>query len=555
VTVWGDLDEQSLLQVTNLFETPGYSLLKAATGLPNTPWALARKHPDGSVEASASTTLASGLFWSVDRTDLGPRLIVGLSPGAVVRSRTEGCTLDDDYLRGFALLKTDKVRTPYAEVRWIRPGVIARWPRPDGDVTQRAWSGPEVWPAKPTAEGPEVRDRYLDLFDAAISDLIPREGPIAAFLSGGLDSSFVVAALALQTNADRPVHAFTHAPHPDAIPASLKNWDSDESRVALAMQEAYPDRVVVHRLVNEELVCPLDAALDVAQRTWVPTVNTDNQVWISQIEARAAQIGAQRIFVGDNGNAAFSHEPGYAASYYLSRGDVRGLASLIPTSRANDVSRAGALASRFLGPSLASLSRFRSSDPTYTDILGLPAPPRSHHAAGSGRREYLSWLASHDDSYLAWYSPDGRVVPMVDPFRAAGVMKIAATITPREWCTGPYPRGFARRLGQGRVPDVIRLRTRRGGQATDTWFSIRNHRDRYFDEARALDNTPVLGGWVDTSAVVRTLGTWPWGQIQGPPDGEVETVDFLLSLAGFIRMTQARLRTYPRPPSRKVGEP
>ena len=141
--------------------------------------------------------------------------------------------------------------------------------------------------------------------------------------------------------------------------------------------------------------------------------------------------------------------------------------------------------------------------------------------------------------------PGRRVGPSIDPFRAATVMEIAASITPREWSTGPYPRGFARRLGEGRVPDEIRLRTRGGGQAMDTWFVTRNLRDRYFDEIRQLESTPVLGGWVDVSAIEATVSAWPWGEVRGPGDLEVIAVERLLALADFVRMTRSRLKSLP----------
>ena len=120
---------------------------------------------------------------------------------------------------------------------------------------------------------------------------------------------------------------------------------------------------------------------------------------------------------------------------------------------------------------------------------------------------------------------------------------MAASITPYQWLQGPYPRGYARLLGDGRVPDDIRLRTRRGGQAWDTWFVIRNQRERYLDELKLVHQSPGLGGWVDTAELQKRAEQWPWGEIQGPSQIEVIAIDRLLSLAAFARMTDEKLKS------------
>ena len=513
---------------------------------PNTRWAVAKQGKDGSVTATASTLLEGGLFWSIDENVGGTRLILGTSPGDVVRARTQATTLDEPYVRTFAMLSPASEQTPYAEVKRLRPGVTAHWPRPGSAPRQTEWSGPSTWPVVPKAEGPDVQGTYLANFDAVVSEMTAAGDPIAAAMSGGLDSSFVVAALAMQTTPDRPVHAFSHAPHPDAQLEPSGDWDPDDSPYALAMQRAYPGRVIVHRVINADLVASLDAASDAARRSWLPTFNPGNQVWISQIESLAAQLGASRLFSGTNGNPAFSHEPTYALRYYLRRADLRTAAKLLSGSgRPGAPTAVYVVASPGREPPEAPADS-RKPTPRVLRAVGLPdeeSKPLSR--TRFGRPDYLEWLAGSRDSLQASLCPAGEWVPSMDPFRAATVMEMAASITPREWSTGPYPRGFARRLGEGRVPDEIRLRTRGGGQAMDTWFVTRNLRDRYFDEIRQLESTPVLGGWVDVSAIEATVSAWPWGEVRGPGDLEVIAVERLLALAEFVRMTRSRLKSLP----------
>jgi hypothetical protein len=545
-TVWGLPDLASASRVAELLVAERLST--ALPELPETQWALVSRCPDGHIRATASTLLQSGLFWSVEPTPAGMRLLVATSPGALIRTRSAATELDADYLKRFTLLDVPPDRTPYLGVGRVPPGVVAAWNHPLGSPRLDTWSGPGLWPTEPQLEGQQALAKYVASFDAAVSQLVGSSAPIAAFLSGGLDSSFVVASAArVAASPQRPVHAFVHAPHPDAQLKPQGKWDPDESYSAAALERAYPGRVVVHRVVNDGLVAPLDAALEAAQRSWIPTFNPGNQVWISRIQELAAELGSAAVLAGDNGNAAFSHEPTYAVAYYLRRRDMKALRSLFPRDTADGITRSRAALSRFLGPSrakLVSLLRPDSRQAEYLRIIGIPStgPVRGQF----GREQYLEWLAGLSGSHAASLCPVDGVVPALDPFTAASVMAVAASLSPREWCTGPYPRGFARRAGAGRVPDEIRLRTRRGGQAMDSWFAIRNLQDRYFDEVHLLDATPVIDQWVDARAVWQTVSAWPWGETQGPPQLQLIAVDRLLSLAAFIRMTKDRLQRYPQ---------
>ena len=136
----------------------------------------------------------------------------------------------------------------------------------------------------------------------------------------------------------------------------------------------------------------------------------------------------------------------------------------------------------------------------------------------------------------------GSPVPVVDAFTTQAILDLAAAMTPLEWSRGPGSRGYARLLGAGRVPDSIRLRTRRGGQSWDEWFIIRNDRDRYYDEVAALAGTPILGGWVDDAALRAQLDSWPWGEVHGPDRLPVLAMGRILTLAALVRAASEWVR-------------
>ncbi len=96
-------------------------------------------------------------------------------------------------------------RTPLAGVRKLEPGerlVIA-----DGDVrVERYWTFPEPAPAREARSEDEWSEMLIDLLDEATNDRLMSDVPLGAMLSGGLDSSLIVALMARHMS--EPVKTF-----------------------------------------------------------------------------------------------------------------------------------------------------------------------------------------------------------------------------------------------------------------------------------------------------------------------------------------------------------
>src|SRR6185503_5497093 len=95
-------------------------------------------------------------------------------------------------------------RTPFLDVRKLEPGHTLVWSRGGRPVTRRYWDFPSQTRPEATPEMPE--EAVLEWLDESARAHLVSDVPVAAFLSGGLDSSAVVSSMALR--GDVP-HAFT----------------------------------------------------------------------------------------------------------------------------------------------------------------------------------------------------------------------------------------------------------------------------------------------------------------------------------------------------------
>jgi len=240
---------------------------------------------------------AQTLFLARDRFGIKP-LYVAVAPwgiafaselkavhGADLTSRALDWEALDMY---FQLGYIPAPATPFQDVRKLEPGHTGVWHRASGLSIRQYWDLPRE--RKPAPR--DVEARIVDWLDESVRAHLVSDTPVAAFLSGGLDSSAVVASWALAGDAP---HAFT-ARYFGTGAASVD--ETDLARRLAARYGVQLTEVDIHPDVRD-LLEPITYALDEphADESALPTWLLSRAVGASYKVALTG-IGGDELFAG-----------------------------------------------------------------------------------------------------------------------------------------------------------------------------------------------------------------------------------------------------------------
>ena len=178
--------------------------------------------------------------------------------------------------------------TAFRDVKKLDPGHTLLW-RESGEISiRRYWDLPEDVVAPP----PDLEERVLEWLDRSVAAHMVSDVPVAAFLSGGLDSSAVVASMTM--HGERP-HAFT------ARYGGSGAAQADETGLAQSFAARYGAQLTVVDIqpdvsaILEDIVFHLDEphADDSAIPTWALS-----QAVGSSYKVALTGIGGDELFAG-----------------------------------------------------------------------------------------------------------------------------------------------------------------------------------------------------------------------------------------------------------------
>jgi asparagine synthase (glutamine-hydrolysing) len=423
--------------------------------------------------------------------------------------------------------------SPFLEVRKVGPAEVVRIDR-EGVRRRRYWH----WRIVAGPKEPPGRDRFDALFLEAVRRQSDVDVPYGAFLSGGIDSSLVVA-VARRVRPAYPLKAFT-------LRFSEHSYDEGAFAERMAARLGIPCEAVwvtpaAFPNVLAELVAHSGEPL--ADPAWVPTA----------LLARRAAQEVKVALVGEGGDELFGGYPTYLgallAQRYASlplwvRTACRRLAAAWPPSD-RKVSLSF-LVKRFVAAAeLDGMARHlewtSNIGPARLVRLGLPAGDGA--VARAGTADLLDAVQQHDlETSLAEglltkadRASMNSALELRAPFLDLGVLEFAATLPAESRVHGFTTKVFLKRYAEGHLPRAIVHRRKRGlsvplsrwlREELHEWAEARvgsqrlatvgvdghaalellaEHRSRKADHARALWTLIVLSEWLEWSGS-RTRG-------------------------------------------------
>lgn len=423
-----------------------------------------------------------------------------------------------------------------------------------GRVDVRPYWFPEELPNMRLSSPAGYVERFLQLYDDAVRTRLRTSGGVAVALSSGLDSGSVAALAARQLRAQsRSLIAFTSVPlHPEI--ARFTRTKVDEWELAHATAEWAGN--VDHRRVTAEGTTTL-AAIERSLRLHdEPELASGNLHWMTAMFDEARESGATVLLTGQLGNGGISWA-----------GDQQRVIRGLSRGRWLDAWRGLRLAQRQLDASMMRavwtqiVLPFRAKRATVRFRRGRIAPPfvrgiAPHFAART--RIYERMRESGYDPYFGkWIDARAQrlryLMPGVTPFGAVWAETSAgfgidirdptADVRLLEFCLSipdsvyrdaEHDRLLVRRAMEGLLPPSVQWNRRRGRQAADLVFLLRDDAGNLGEAVRSVVGSPLARATLNVGALLDAWARIRAGVTAGTLD---EAFQFarLLHLGLFLR--------------------
>ena len=480
---------------------------------PRRPWAVvAYDRGDGSVTAVVNQAVGGSLAVAVE----GDRLHLATHVLPVARRLARRPGLDPLALARLLDLTDPAEQLPLLGLTRVPEGHLLRW-RPGGvPLVHRWFTLPD---SDLDGDLEELDRRWLRTFDDAVAALLPRHGDVVSTLSGGLDSSAVlVSAAATLAPEGRRVVGVTAAPVDEDAALVAPGWDADETSLTALLADRPGAALEIWR--NTALLDPITSYERSLGRRAMPVRNPANQVWIDAIAARAAAEPGAVMLTGGMGNASFSPDRDDAYAELVRAGRWGDIAASVRERAAHDALAWPLVVRHRVLPSLlpdpVRRLRRRGRRQAFTDLLR----PEWHDRLERTRLGWRDVVGLTPSLWRAWMtgSPGlalGQGAAALggtwwrDPFGDRELLRASARLPARAWLAGGTTRALARRTQAGRLPDAVRLRTRRGAQAPDWSAWLAPHRDAFGDRLSDLARSPLVADLVDLPRARRLIDDWP----------------------------------------------
>lgn len=359
-------------------------------------------------------------------------------------------------------------------------------------------SEPDWW------DGADMADRLRATVDHCAASWASTAYQILSTLSGGLDSSVVVAALA-RANADQQCITLVTQ---DRLGDEREYARAMSAHVRAALHEPYFDLV------------DADLSLSVSRHFPKPIGTIHETAYHAAVVRTANGIGADAVFTGNGGDSIFYNSASLRPLFDVLHGQGLGLQALRTFRNICDVTQTSWLSAlRETAKFLAVVRRpyvwHRDMSMLTADLAAeVTACPAAHAWLDSqpkcrpgkvGHVAHLLKVQNHLEGYLL---PFG--LPMINPLMSQPVVELALGIPTWRMLEGGRDRAVVRRAYADALPPVVRNRRRKGSPSGFAMAVVASKENEVRE--RLLDGALVRRGLIDPKLVEAAI---PRGPITG----------------------------------------
>ncbi len=409
---------------------------------------------------------------------------------------------------------------------------------------RRYWHPLDAQPIRYRRDDDYVAD-FRERYDRAVEARLISAAPIAAQLSGGLDSSSVAATAArLLATTGRRLTCLTAVPQPGFDGSTLFGRFGDEGPAAAEVAAMYPN--IDHELISaagEDLLPSIERGNRLTDQ---PVFNPTNQMWVDAILRRAQAQGSRILLQGVCGNATVSFGGLVGLADLLRSGrwltlvrQMRQLRARGHTSWRGGASWAvGGLAPRWLrGLMHPEMSAF-----TFTFSPIHPQRAEEYHLRDQVLEEFYGSDTSsaslrrklyeyYDPGQLNAAAAHGWGIENRDPTQDRRIFEFCFAIPIEQYLAEGQSRSLIRRAMRGRLPQTTLERTTRGLQAADWYVVMGRARAQMQDALHSIATSPLARHLLDLPRLKHLLDTWPAVPPGALPSGDRTAVNDAYHLA------------------------
>jgi asparagine synthase (glutamine-hydrolysing) len=393
-------------------------------------------------------------------------------------------------------------------------------------IRQQRWWKPRTRPSRiGYAEG--VERMHTEIDRAVRAHLATNAPVVAAQLSGGHDSSLVVASAAALIDPGKQVVAITG--DGAGAKAELPADSFDEAEVAAETAAMLPN--VTHLFARVDPESPL-AATDRWFAGGQPMLNPFNLGWLDHSFDLAREAGAQVMLIGRAGNMTVSHWGSDLFPMLARSGRIQRLMREWRSyRRAFRPTPAGMLAMTF-GPWIPgplwnwlALRRGGEVEPFDERAFLRPQSSWARRALKIGRAQGLAVSAAPGRLFggklrwleLLWADPGPmnhwvrarHGIELRDPLASRRVMELSFQLGPDHFYRDGQGRRLSRTLLEGRVPERVTSEHRRGMQGVNWAASAELAREQMLVEVELIARDATLSALFDVERMRGMLESWP----------------------------------------------